>query len=84
MKYLKPTEVADILSVSPPTVISMCARGELPGSIQVGKGMRWRIPETAISTKAQKPAGPTEQIPKPFDAHAVFERWKNSKPKKPN
>ncbi len=72
MKYLKPTEVADILSVSPPTVISMCARGELPGSKQVGKGKRWRIPETAVTAT---PSGPVEQIPKPFDVHAVFEKW---------
>jgi len=76
MKYLKPSEVADKLSVSPPTVISMCARGELPGSIQVGKGKRWRIPETAIGST---PAGPVEEIPKPFDVHAVFAKWDESR-----
>lgn len=70
LKYLKPIEAADILSVSPPTIIAMCNRGEFPNAKLVGK--RWRIPETDI----KRPSRFDQELePAQFDSQAVFQRW---------
>jgi hypothetical protein len=71
--FLKPIEVADILKVSPTTVIASCRNGQFPGAVLVGK--RWRIPESAIKDPPKPLPLEDVTLTPGFDVEAVFERW---------
>lgn len=63
--YLKPTEVAQILKVTPQTVRSMCDRGELD-HIRIGTGKRttYRIQRRALDSllHSRSVSQPTDEL----------------------
>jgi excisionase family DNA binding protein len=46
-EVMTPAEAATIFQLPVKTVVALCARGDVPGAVKMGR--RWRIPATAIN-----------------------------------